>query len=114
MPVMFTQPVTLLTRSAGDVDSYGNDVLTATQSVVNGVVAPGGSTETLTGGDQVVTQPTAYLPAGVDVTAIDALTANGVTYEVDGDVQDWTSSPNPFTGWLPELPVVVRLKRVTG
>jgi hypothetical protein len=61
----------------------------------------------------VVTQPTVYLPAPAP-SAVDRVAVGGLVFEVDGDPEDWSAQPNPFGGWSPDLPVVVRLRRVTG
>lgn len=112
MTVPFTTSVTLIARAKTGVDSDGNDVYGETETVVQGVVGPGPSSEITSAQDLVTTQPTAYLPAGVAVAAIDALEAGGLRYEVDGDPQNWPQ--HPFTGWRPPLPIVVPLRRVTG
>lgn len=93
-------------------DSYGNDIYTDTTVAKDAVFAPGGSVEAAVGQEQVTTQPTLYLPAP-SPTPVDEVTVNGVTYQVDGVPQDW-SAGSPFTGWVPDFPVVVRLKAVTG
>lgn len=112
MTLPFASTVRLVTRTKTGVDGYGNDAYGETVTTVQGVVGPGPSGEITTAQDLVTTQPTAYLPAGVQVTAIDALETGGVRYEVDGDPQDWPA--NPWTGWRPPLPTVVPLRRVTG
>lgn len=93
-------------------DAYGNDVFADTTVTVDAVFAPGGSTELAVGQEQVTTQPTLYLPAPAP-TALDEVSVNGVTYQVDGTPQDW-SVGSPFTGWVPNFPVVVHLKVVSG
>jgi hypothetical protein len=77
-----------------------------------GVFAPGVSLEQVQGQDVVTTQPTVYYLPGTDVDAVDAVTVNGLLYEVDGEPNVWP--PSPFTGWQPEYSVEVRLKKVTG
>lgn len=109
---MFTVPVTLSTRAVSGQDSFGNDVYAVVQSTVDGVYAPGSSSEQVQGQDVVVTQPTVYLPTGTDVDSVDALTIGGLIYEVDGQPSIWPA--HPFTGWQPEFSVEVRLRRVTG
>lgn len=111
MTPLFTVPITVVTRTVSSRDAYGNDVSTTSTVVVDGVFAPGGSVERLAGGDTVTTQPTVYLPSPAP-KAVDAVTVAGVTYEVDGQPQTWPA--HPFTGWVPDLPVVVPLRRVTG
>lgn len=103
-------PVTLHTRGVVGQDAYGNDVYGDTDTVVEGCAFdPGSSLELVQGQDMVRTQPTVYAPSGTAVTAVDALTVNGVRYEVDGSPNDYHS---PFTGW--GAGVVIRLKGVTG
>jgi hypothetical protein len=103
-------PITLINRSVTGVSPLGNDALgTAVTTVVLGGFAPGGSTELVQGQDQIITQPTVYLPAGTNVTAIDRIVVAGQTFEVDGSPNPYC---NPFTGW--RTPVEVKLKVVTG
>jgi hypothetical protein len=105
----FGQPITLIRRTKGAPDSWGNDTWTTTSTVVSGGFNPGNSVELVQGQDLLTTQPTVMLPPGTPVAAIDAVQVDGLTYEVDGS----PNSPiNPFTGWAPG--VVVKLKRVTG
>lgn len=112
----FGEPITVTTR-AKQVDADGNPVLDefnnpvylTTSVTVSGAFAPAIGYETTNSQDQVVTQPTAYLPAGMVVTSLSKLTIRGQDYEVDGDPQDWRS---PFTGWAPGI--VVPLKRTSG
>lgn len=113
MTVTYTSAITVVARTVTGQNSDGGDIYTDTTTVVDGVFAPGGSTETTQAGDTVVTQPTVYLPAPAPA-AIDQVIVGGVTYEVQGDPADWSIQPNPFTGWVPDLPVVVPLRRVTG
>jgi hypothetical protein len=110
--VPFTVPITLAKRVVTSTDAYGNDVYTETTSTVQGVFAPGVSMENTQGEDQVVSQPTAYLPASVDPSAVDVLEVGGLRYQIDGEPQVWGA--HPFTGWRPPLPMIVPLRRVTG
>lgn len=110
----YGQTATLITRTVTGKDGDGNDVYGETTSTVQGAFAPGGSAEYpqgagSSGGDQVVTQPTLYLPGGTVLGAVDAVEINGTRYEVDGDPLVWTS---PFTGR--QAGVQVPLKKVTG
>lgn len=109
MTFPFGRSVSLVRRSKSGTDAYGNDAFTTTSTVVRGAFAPGGSTEQVQGQNVLITQPTLYLPAGTDVSSVDAVDIDGDRFEVDGSPNDWTS---PFTGWSPG--VEVRLKRVTG
>jgi hypothetical protein len=112
MPVIFTVPVVLGGRTVSGQDSFGNDTYIVTTETVDGIYAPGASAEQVQGQETVTTQPTVYLRTGTDVSAVDAVTIFGQTYEVDGEPSAWP--PNPFTGWQPEFSVVVPLRRVTG
>jgi hypothetical protein len=105
----FGQSITLVGRSRSGEDAYGNDTWTESTTTVVGVFAPGGSSELVQGQDTVISQPTVYLPAGTDVTAVDQIEVGGVRYLVDGTPNTWAS---PFTGW--KAGVEVRLERVTG
>lgn len=104
-PFGFTTPVTLVHRTVGTPDVMGNDTWTETTSDAKGVFAPGASVEQVQGQDALVVQPIVYLPAGTDLTYLDAVVIDGDRYEVDG-------SPNayrhPFTGWMPGIEVRLR------
>jgi hypothetical protein len=102
--------VTLLTRAVTGRDADGNDVYGSTALAVAGCAFdPGGSVELVQGQDLVTTQPKVYLPAGTVVGALSAVIVAGVTYEVEGSPNSYTS---PFTGWSPGIEV--KLKAVTG
>lgn len=110
--VKFTVPVTFIGRTVTGRDSYGNDVYGDAPVATEGVFAPGGSSEnTQQGGDTVVTQPTVFLP-DLDVTPVDRIVIDGVTWQVDGTPRNWPA--NAFTGWRPDYPLEVPLRRVTG
>jgi hypothetical protein len=110
----FGLTVTLIGKTVTGVDSYNDDVYGTTSTTVAGCLyAPGGSVDLVQGQEQVITQPTLYMPTGTDVTAVDQITVPGFgTFEVDGPPQVWP--PHPRTGWQPTNSVVVRLKQVTG
>lgn len=112
MPIRFTTPVDLTSRTVSGRDPLGNDVYTTTVTTVDGIFAPGSSAELVQGQDVVTTQPTVFLPTGSDLSAVDAVKVNGLQFEVDGDPNVWP--PNPYTGWQPEFSVEVKLRRVTG
>lgn len=103
------EPITVTSRTQTGSDEYGDPIYMVTTVTVTGVLAPAIGAETTSGQDQVITQPTAFLPAGTVVDSLSKLTIRGVDYEVDGTPEDWRS---PFTGWQPGI--VVPLKRVTG
>lgn len=109
MTFPFGTSITLLTRTKGAPDAYGNDTWTTTSSTVRGAFNPGASSEAVQGQDLLTVQPAVYLPPGTVVAAVDAVQVDGLTYEVDGNPNAWT---NPFTAH--DFGVEVRLKRVTG
>jgi hypothetical protein len=101
---------TLLTRTKSGTDALGNDVYMTVSTVVDHCIFdPGGSVELVQGQDMLTTTPMLYLPAGTTVGPIDAVTVNGITYEVDGSPNNYVS---PFTGW--PAGIAVKLKAVTG
>jgi hypothetical protein len=104
-------PVTLIQRTKGTPDALGNDTWTEQRTDTRGVFNPGGSTETVQGQDLLTIQPTLVVPAGTDVSYIDAIEVptGGDRYEVDGSPNN---ALNVFTGWNPGI--VVKLKRVAG
>lgn len=120
----------LITRTKSGTDPYGNDVVTETFTVLQGVFWPAGSSESRQGGDQVRWHDTLCLPDGTDVSAIDAaipqvvvdasgnpvLDGNGNPqgdrFEVTGQPTVWPAHPR--TRWRPAFPVVLELDRVTG
>lgn len=109
MTFPFGMEITLLTRTKGSPDTYGNDTWTTTSSIVHGAFNPGSSSELVQGQDLLTVQPSVYLPAGTVVAAVDAVQVGGLVYEVDGSPNDWVS---PYTGHA--FGIEVRLKRVTG
>lgn len=105
----FRTVVTLVTRTKGAPNDFGNDTWTETGRVVLGAFAPGTSTEQVQGKDSLTVQPTLYLGPDVDVSYLDAVIVDGLKYEVD-------ASPNAYahalTGWTPGIEV--KLRRATG
>jgi hypothetical protein len=118
MPVTFTVPITLISRGVTGRDGDGNDVYGETVTVVQGVYAPAdgngtGGNENTDARDTVIEGAAVYLPAPAP-TAVDAIRIFGLDFEIEGTPQDWSLQPHPFTGWVPSLPVIVRVRRVTG
>ena len=107
--------VTLRSSYVSGQDQYGNDVRQTTVSEVGGCAfVPGsgaaiGTTENLQGTDQVTAAAELFMPAGTVVTPEDQVVYEGVTYEVMGAPEAWTS---PFT--MLRGPVQVHLRVVTG
>lgn len=102
----FGEPITLLINGTPSADDVGDPVPAQTQVTVTGAFNPGISAEEAATGTGS-TQPTVYLPPGTDVSWIDAVQVRGVTYQVDGSPNDWSS---PFTGTA--FGVVVKLRGV--
>jgi len=104
------QTVTVLT-AATKVDRYGNTVVdwsNATSRTASAWVAQTGSTEELLSRDSTTTVAVVFLAADDPITALDRMTVDGVTYEVDG-------VPNPANGRMGAVHhIVVRLKDVEG
>lgn len=106
----FGQDVTLVTRTVGGRDRYGNDTFTTTSATFsNCPVWPRMSAETVQGEDLVVIGLVAIIPAGTVVAAKDAVQIGGLKYEVDGEPAVYVS---PFTNLNPG--VMLNLRRVTG
>jgi hypothetical protein len=105
----FGQPITLITRTKAAADSLGNDTWTTVETPVFGAFNPGASTEIVQGEDLLTVQPSVYLPAGTQVSAVDAVRVAGLIYEVDGSPNEMVS---PWTG--KDFGIVVKLRRVTG
>lgn len=110
MTFPFGEDIVLVANGPATTDDYGDPVPTQTEVVVRGAFSAGVSIED--SGDmgrsrQGRSQPEVYLPPGSDVSWIDAVRIGGVTYQVDGQPQEWA---NPFTGW--RAGVVVRLQSI--
>jgi hypothetical protein len=103
------QSITLVRRVESGRDAHGNPVYTQTRSTVGGCsVQPLTSSEQLAGNVQVQGRWRLFAPAGLDLDGIDAIESGGLTFEVDGEAQEW-----------PDLAgrrdhVEVFLRRVTG
>jgi hypothetical protein len=106
----YATPVTIHRRVVSGQDTYGNDLYTDADELVDVIAfAPGASVEVTQGRDTITTQPAVYLPTGTIIDGLSAVTADGVRYDVDGNPNVWRS---PFSGWAPGIEV--RLKAVTG
>lgn len=102
--------VTLIRSQVTGRDQYGNDIRGTTGTEVGGAAfVPGSTSEDTDGTDQVAADAECYLPAGTQVSPEDQITYQGVTYQVTGAPQSWTS---PFTAMAG--PVRVNLRVVTG
>lgn len=88
------EPIVLLRNGVPTTNRFGDPVPQQSEVTVTGAFDPGTSVESA-GQDTAATQPAVYLPPGTDVSWVDAVTARGVTYQVQGVPQEWS---NPFTG----------------
>lgn len=105
----FAETVTIVNRTKSGTDSFGNDVWAETSTPWPGVFNPGTSAELVQGEDLLTVQPAVYLYGSPTVGPYDRVEVAGLSYEVDGNPNAWSS---PFTGWSPG--VQVNLRRVTG
>lgn len=109
MKLLMRDTVTLRRRVKDGVDALGNDSYTTAEEPLPGCSLQRESTDEDTDDKaQAETMANLYAPAGTDLSSVDAVIHDGVTYEVHGDPADW-SSP---TGRLDH--VHARLKVVTG
>lgn len=109
------QTVTVVTRTPGSPDAYGNDTWTETTVDVDGCAVwphPANSAsgvEIQTDRDTVFTNILCMFPAGTAVAAISRVVLPTGSYEVEGDPADYLS---PLTGTTPGR--LVNLRKVTG
>jgi hypothetical protein len=109
-PFTYGQTVTLVRRAVSGTDEYGNDTFTETQEDIPlCVVAPTGGSELIQFTDQVNDPMQVWLPAGTDLTYLDAIIFEGLKYEVQGNPNSFTS---PFSGHI--SPVQISVLRVSG
>lgn len=99
-------------RPVTSVDRYGNDAPTSwlDQALTVSALAPTGpdGEQAEPGRQAIVAGYTLYADEGVDLDARDRIVARGTTWEVDGEVGQWTSMFGTPGG------VVAVLKRVRG
>lgn len=60
------------------------------------------------GFDQSMNWQKLHAPPGSDITTIDRVIFDGITYEVEGPPQNW---PDPFTGAVNHLYVILKATR---
>lgn len=102
--------MTLIRRTVSGRDEYNNDTYSETKQAVSGcVVQPSGSSETIQFTDQVSTDLAVFIPAGIDVSPVDAIEIDGTRYEIQGQPSEWRS---PFSGNT--SPTQLRVTKVTG
>jgi hypothetical protein len=114
MPLPLTNGATVTIRRQGvtGTDRYGDAEYGTIESVVvnDCAIAPGVRDEEHRNGRMaVVSGLQVYLPAVVQLTALDLVDVNGRTYRVEGEPAVWTS---PYTGIT--RGVVLTLNRVEG
>jgi hypothetical protein len=71
------------------LDEYGGRTETGRDSYPGCSVQPVSSTEQLSTGDQTVSRWVLYGPPSLVAEPVDQLAADGITYEVDGEIQLW-------------------------
>lgn len=71
------------------VDEYGGRTETGRDSYHGCSVQPVSTTEQLDTGDQTTSRWALYGPPDLAAAPVDQLRADGVTYEVDGEIQLW-------------------------
>lgn len=104
------ETVTIIRRTAGAVDDYGNSSFTTTNVTVNGCLVGWGSTNEPVSAesDPVDSQMTLYMPAGTEIHDGDVFVVRGDQFVKDGMAQAWSSMLNVSKG------VVVSLRRRNG
>lgn len=113
MRVSFAKKTVTIIRADRTEDRYGDSVLdwdnSSEHEVEKCILLPVEGEETLSlESDQVISRWTLDAPYDADITALDRVRYNDVTYEVDGSVQHWESP----TGRLNHLEVMLkRLER---
>lgn len=86
-------------------DEYGETTAAPTSEVVAGcAVAPGDSRENTLQQPTVKVDWTVFMPSGVTVEPAAQVVVRDVTYEVEGEPEDWR---NPFTGARPGIVVAL-------
>lgn len=99
--------ITVLRSPPGD--AFGDPTGAAAETLITGCsIQPGSSSEDVNGRDQVITDLSAFLPAGTDITSTDRVRWQGVDYAVHGQPQRWADLEGV------ESHVHVTLRRVTG
>jgi hypothetical protein len=109
MSAGFTKTVTLVRRTKGPVDKFGNDTFVDSASPVVAVVGIINGGEQVQGRDTATMRVPLYLPPGTVVTHLDAVIMDGERWEIDGVP---TRYQHALTGWTPG--VEINCRRVTG
>ena len=103
MRLPYGETVLVQTFESGAEDANGNEAASWSPGtpVAGCGFAPNGSSELADG--RVAQTPTLYPPKSVTIGPRDRVVRRGVTYEVDGQPEDWE---HPMTGWDPGYLVV--------
>lgn len=109
MTAPFARTVTLIRRTKGTPDSFGNDTWTEANVSVKAVVGIVNGGEQEQGRDTSTKTCPVYLPAGTAVAHIDAVLIDGERWEIQGTP---TVYQHALTGWTPG--VEINCRRVTG
>lgn len=90
---MLGETVTIVRRTTGGVDDYGNPVESTSLIPVNGCLVGFGSTDQPTVVDAAPqsSQVTIYFPAGTVIEDSDSFVARGSEWVKDGRQMDWVS-----------------------
>ena len=105
-----TQTIGHAVYVAGVEDAHGNPVdswATPVDVKVYGYGPRYDSTEP--GGTQVIVGLRVFAPKSVQASARDRFVVDGLTYDVDGEIGDWTNGPFSF-----KPGVEINLRRVEG
>lgn len=104
------ETVTIIRRTLGAVDDYGNPSFTTADITVTGCLVGWGSTNEPVSAEStpIDTQMTLYMPAGTSVQDEDIFVVRGDQFVKDGFAQAWSSMLNVSKG------VVVSLRRRDG
>lgn len=104
------ESVTIIRRTLGAVDDYGNPTFTTANVTVAGCLVGWGSTSEPVSAEAtpIDTQMMLYMPAGTAIQDEDIFVVRGDQFVKDGFAQEWTSMLNVSKG------VVVSLRRRDG
>ncbi len=103
---MLTETATVVTRTKTDVDAYGNDLFSPTETPLRCYVQPRRTSEGAPDRPQVTVGLTLYTHADAPITPSSAVTVRGKRYEVDGAVEMFQFGSTSYLS--------VALTRVTG
>jgi hypothetical protein len=94
------QTVTVVHRTS---DDYGDRIETGRDDYPGCSIQPLSTSERLETGDQALTRWTVYGPPTLAAGPMDQLISDGITYELDGDIQLWrdlTGQPHHVEAFL--------------